>query len=190
MAIAATHLRCLNHCTYCKTKHARGDLGSYLPAEIVDRARQAFQGEGAPHSVCAAVIHPHDSIPLMGLCKTWTLDWTDRNSYTCGPTANITVATTGCCQLSLRLLPSFWGKVSSISEMSNVTCILILTRTEVCGLHEKKWIQPVSEPQGFSQSHLFWSLLKYNMHVQFWSDLSSPESRKPHPHMSHPHIPH
>ncbi|KAI8928844.1 hypothetical protein BC831DRAFT_446785 [Entophlyctis helioformis] len=28
---------CLNQCTYCKTKHARGDLGSYSPAEIVDR---------------------------------------------------------------------------------------------------------------------------------------------------------
>jgi threonylcarbamoyladenosine tRNA methylthiotransferase CDKAL1 len=22
---------CLNQCTYCKTKHARGDLGSYPP---------------------------------------------------------------------------------------------------------------------------------------------------------------
>ncbi|CAB3363624.1 Hypothetical predicted protein [Cloeon dipterum] len=34
---------CLNACTYCKTKHARGDLGSYPPAEIVARARQAFE---------------------------------------------------------------------------------------------------------------------------------------------------
>ncbi|KAJ3219032.1 Threonylcarbamoyladenosine tRNA methylthiotransferase [Dinochytrium kinnereticum] len=25
---------CLNQCTYCKTKHARGDLGSYTPEEI------------------------------------------------------------------------------------------------------------------------------------------------------------
>lgn len=33
---------CLNQCTYCKTKHARGDLVSYPPEEIVDRARQAF----------------------------------------------------------------------------------------------------------------------------------------------------
>ncbi|EDW01367.1 threonylcarbamoyladenosine tRNA methylthiotransferase [Drosophila grimshawi] len=33
---------CLNQCTYCKTKHARGDLASYPPAEIVDRARQSF----------------------------------------------------------------------------------------------------------------------------------------------------
>ena len=28
---------CLNQCTYCKTKHARGDLGSYTPKEIIDR---------------------------------------------------------------------------------------------------------------------------------------------------------
>ncbi|TDG50633.1 hypothetical protein AWZ03_002937 [Drosophila navojoa] len=33
---------CLNQCTYCKTKHARGDLASYPPAEIVERARQSF----------------------------------------------------------------------------------------------------------------------------------------------------
>ncbi|XP_017837382.1 threonylcarbamoyladenosine tRNA methylthiotransferase isoform X2 [Drosophila busckii] len=33
---------CLNQCTYCKTKHARGDLASYAPAEIVARARQSF----------------------------------------------------------------------------------------------------------------------------------------------------
>lgn len=36
---------CLNQCTYCKTKHARGDLASYPPDEIVERAKQAF-GEG------------------------------------------------------------------------------------------------------------------------------------------------
>ena len=35
---------CLNQCTYCKTKHARGDLGSYQPQEIVSRAQQAFGG--------------------------------------------------------------------------------------------------------------------------------------------------
>ncbi|CAD7015249.1 unnamed protein product [Ceratitis capitata] len=33
---------CLNQCTYCKTKHARGDLVSYPPQEIVERAIQAF----------------------------------------------------------------------------------------------------------------------------------------------------
>ncbi|KAJ7419060.1 CDK5 regulatory subunit associated protein 1 like 1 [Willisornis vidua] len=35
--------RCLNACTYCKTKHARGDLASYPIEELVDRARQSFQ---------------------------------------------------------------------------------------------------------------------------------------------------
>lgn len=34
---------CLNQCTYCKTKHARGDLVSYSVEEIVARAQQAFQ---------------------------------------------------------------------------------------------------------------------------------------------------
>ncbi|KAG5876702.1 hypothetical protein JTB14_038023 [Gonioctena quinquepunctata] len=43
--IIAINTGCLNQCTYCKTKHARGDLGSYPPEEIVARAKQAF-GEG------------------------------------------------------------------------------------------------------------------------------------------------
>eukprot|EP00047_Mylnosiga_fluctuans_P015310 m.45162 g.45162 ORF g.45162 m.45162 type:complete len:533 (+) comp5861_c0_seq2:40-1638(+) len=33
---------CLNHCTYCKTKHARGDLASYPPDEIVERIRSVI----------------------------------------------------------------------------------------------------------------------------------------------------
>eukprot|EP00112_Aurelia_sp_Birch-Aquarium-sp1_P006878 Seg1751.4 transcript_id=Seg1751.4/GoldUCD/mRNA.D3Y31 product="Threonylcarbamoyladenosine tRNA methylthiotransferase" protein_id=Seg1751.4/GoldUCD/D3Y31 len=37
------NLSCLNQCTYCKTKHARGELGSYPPEEIVERAKQSFQ---------------------------------------------------------------------------------------------------------------------------------------------------
>ncbi|GAA6077878.1 threonylcarbamoyladenosine tRNA methylthiotransferase [Tachysurus ichikawai] len=37
--------KCLNACTYCKTKHARGDLASYPIEELVERARQSFQGE-------------------------------------------------------------------------------------------------------------------------------------------------
>ncbi|XP_043285318.1 threonylcarbamoyladenosine tRNA methylthiotransferase isoform X2 [Venturia canescens] len=40
--IIAVNTGCLNQCTYCKTKHARGELGSYPPEEIVERARQAF----------------------------------------------------------------------------------------------------------------------------------------------------
>lgn len=34
---------CLNQCTYCKTKHARGDLRSYPVSEIVNRATQVFK---------------------------------------------------------------------------------------------------------------------------------------------------
>lgn len=34
---------CLNQCTYCKTKHARGDLVSYPVEEIVARAQQSFE---------------------------------------------------------------------------------------------------------------------------------------------------
>lgn len=30
---------CLNNCTYCKTKHARGDLGSYPPEQLVQRIK-------------------------------------------------------------------------------------------------------------------------------------------------------
>ena len=39
-----SYYSCLNACTYCKTKHARGDLGSYPIKEIVDRAEQSFKG--------------------------------------------------------------------------------------------------------------------------------------------------
>nr|CAI5857298.1 unnamed protein product [Callosobruchus analis] len=41
--IIAINTGCLNQCTYCKTKHARGDLGSYPPEEIVARAKLAFE---------------------------------------------------------------------------------------------------------------------------------------------------
>jgi len=41
--IIAINTGCLNQCTYCKTKHARGELGSYAPEEIVARAVQCFQ---------------------------------------------------------------------------------------------------------------------------------------------------
>ncbi|TPX69046.1 hypothetical protein SpCBS45565_g02642 [Spizellomyces sp. 'palustris'] len=33
---------CLNQCTYCKTKHARGDLGSYHPSEIIARVQSVL----------------------------------------------------------------------------------------------------------------------------------------------------
>ncbi|XP_011505406.1 PREDICTED: threonylcarbamoyladenosine tRNA methylthiotransferase [Ceratosolen solmsi marchali] len=41
--IIAINTGCLNQCTYCKTKHARGELGSYRPKEIIERAKQAFE---------------------------------------------------------------------------------------------------------------------------------------------------
>jgi len=41
--IIAINTGCLNQCTYCKTKHARGELGSYQPSDIVNRAKQSFQ---------------------------------------------------------------------------------------------------------------------------------------------------
>jgi len=31
---------CLGACTYCKTKHARGELGSYALPELVARVRE------------------------------------------------------------------------------------------------------------------------------------------------------
>lgn len=40
--IIAINTGCLNQCTYCKTKHSRGNLSSYPPEEIVARAQQAF----------------------------------------------------------------------------------------------------------------------------------------------------
>ncbi|KAM4706033.1 threonylcarbamoyladenosine tRNA methylthiotransferase [Rhinophrynus dorsalis] len=41
--IISINTGCLNACTYCKTKHARGELASYPVEELVDRARQSFQ---------------------------------------------------------------------------------------------------------------------------------------------------
>ncbi|XP_029446615.1 threonylcarbamoyladenosine tRNA methylthiotransferase [Rhinatrema bivittatum] len=41
--IISINTGCLNACTYCKTKHARGDLASYPIDELVDRAKQSFQ---------------------------------------------------------------------------------------------------------------------------------------------------
>lgn len=36
---------CLNYCTYCKTKMARGDLRSFRPEDLVEQARHAFEEE-------------------------------------------------------------------------------------------------------------------------------------------------
>ena len=39
--IIAVSTGCLGQCTYCKTKHARGDLGSYPVTTIIDRVKTA-----------------------------------------------------------------------------------------------------------------------------------------------------
>lgn len=41
--ILSINTGCLNACTYCKTKHARGNLASYPIDELVERAKQSFQ---------------------------------------------------------------------------------------------------------------------------------------------------
>jgi len=43
--IISINTGCLNQCTYCKTRYARGALASYPVDEIVQRARDSF-GEG------------------------------------------------------------------------------------------------------------------------------------------------
>ncbi|KII60824.1 Threonylcarbamoyladenosine tRNA methylthiotransferase [Thelohanellus kitauei] len=40
--IIAISTGCLNQCTYCKTKHSRGELGSYSVEEIVQRVQQSL----------------------------------------------------------------------------------------------------------------------------------------------------
>ena len=40
--ILAINTGCLNECTYCKTKHARGNLGSYRVEDVLYRAKTAF----------------------------------------------------------------------------------------------------------------------------------------------------
>lgn len=44
--ILAINSGCLNHCTYCKTKLARGDLRSYPVEALVEQARTAFENDG------------------------------------------------------------------------------------------------------------------------------------------------
>lgn len=44
--IVAVNVGCLGNCTYCKTKHARGHLGSYHPDDVVRRILKACE-EGA-----------------------------------------------------------------------------------------------------------------------------------------------
>lgn len=44
--VLAINTGCLNHCTYCKTKMARGDLKSYPLEELVEQAKTAFERDG------------------------------------------------------------------------------------------------------------------------------------------------
>uniref|UniRef100_A0A158PB82 Threonylcarbamoyladenosine tRNA methylthiotransferase n=1 Tax=Angiostrongylus cantonensis TaxID=6313 RepID=A0A158PB82_ANGCA len=44
--VLAISTGCLNHCTYCKTKMARGNLKSYPLEELVEQARTAFERDG------------------------------------------------------------------------------------------------------------------------------------------------
>ncbi|KAM6453857.1 threonylcarbamoyladenosine tRNA methylthiotransferase isoform 2-T2 [Liasis olivaceus] len=41
--IISINTGCLNACTYCKTKHARGELASYSIEELVNRGKQSLQ---------------------------------------------------------------------------------------------------------------------------------------------------
>ncbi|XP_070603484.1 threonylcarbamoyladenosine tRNA methylthiotransferase isoform X3 [Erythrolamprus reginae] len=41
--IISINTGCLNACTYCKTKHARGELASYSVEELVNRGKQSFE---------------------------------------------------------------------------------------------------------------------------------------------------
>lgn len=48
---------CLNACTYCKTKHARGVLASYPIEELLSRAKSAFSGRSVfPHVSCLIIV--------------------------------------------------------------------------------------------------------------------------------------
>ena len=43
---------CLGACTYCKTKHARGELGSYSLQALTERVRQAAADPLVRHFAC------------------------------------------------------------------------------------------------------------------------------------------
>lgn len=55
---------CLGACTYCKTKHARGQLGSYALEALVDRARKAVQDPEVPKSLSHSPPSPRGGPPV------------------------------------------------------------------------------------------------------------------------------
>jgi threonylcarbamoyladenosine tRNA methylthiotransferase CDKAL1 len=48
--ILAINTGCLNQCTYCKTKHARGDLASYSVDELCERVSAVIEGLRTIHA--------------------------------------------------------------------------------------------------------------------------------------------
>ena len=63
------HCSCLNQCTYCKTKHARGELGSYQPEDIVARAVQSFQGNFSIDQIRSDhLFQPNSQTPINQKC--------------------------------------------------------------------------------------------------------------------------
>jgi tRNA A37 methylthiotransferase MiaB len=49
---------CLNQCTYCKTKHARGDLGSYPPGMRMFCISDLIMNSVRNHSIIFIGIFP------------------------------------------------------------------------------------------------------------------------------------
>ncbi|KAI4904065.1 hypothetical protein NFI96_033891 [Prochilodus magdalenae] len=92
--IISINTGCLNACTYCKTKHARGDLASYPIEELVERARQSFQGDiigyhqmVRPGCICRAYSQFSDQVAAVhlalcneGVCEIW-LTSEDTGAY-------------------------------------------------------------------------------------------------------------
>uniref|UniRef100_A0AAQ4S711 tRNA-t(6)A37 methylthiotransferase n=1 Tax=Gasterosteus aculeatus aculeatus TaxID=481459 RepID=A0AAQ4S711_GASAC len=68
--IISINTGCLNACTYCKTKHARGDLASYPIEELVERASQSFR---------VRELHMW-SASIEGVCEIW-LTSEDTGAY-------------------------------------------------------------------------------------------------------------
>jgi threonylcarbamoyladenosine tRNA methylthiotransferase CDKAL1 len=60
--IVPISMGCLNHCTYCKTKHARGDLVSYLPDAITGRVREVINEVDplSPFAFAGSALFPCD----------------------------------------------------------------------------------------------------------------------------------
>ncbi len=57
---------CLGACTYCKTKHARGQLGSYDPDALVARVQAAAQDP-----LVRALLLWRRSVPVMCCHAVW-----------------------------------------------------------------------------------------------------------------------